>query len=98
MCSALNPACRAHRQPHPCSAQPRPALSVLLQAEWYRDLLGFPNNYCITKRMAECLMYERAKQVWKGGPQARFDGAGYVCAGCWLCVGGVERVQRWSLG
>ncbi|KAI7841576.1 hypothetical protein COHA_004746 [Chlorella ohadii] len=32
------------------------------RAEYYRDLLSFPNNYSITKRMAECLMYERAKE------------------------------------
>ncbi|PRW58462.1 Fatty acyl- reductase 1 [Chlorella sorokiniana] len=32
------------------------------RAEYYRVLLGFPNNYCITKRMAECLMYERAAE------------------------------------
>lgn len=50
----------------PALAPPAP------QAEYYRELLGFPNNYSITKRMAECLMYERAQEVssWAHGCRA----------------------------
>lgn len=47
-----------------------------LQAEYYRDLLSFPNNYAMTKRMAECLMYERAKEV--GGAAAGWAGESWA--------------------
>ena len=40
------------------------------QAEWYRSTLRFPNNYSLTKRMGECLLYDRAEQVgWSRQPR-----------------------------